>query len=140
MSMTAKEAVQAMPSGVSVEAWYASVYENQCRPCVFRRSYAEVAAGGQARELTPEQSEQIRVLIGDGLDEQEAFLAFEPGYVSMSEFHAAWLAGRFVPKTASVEPVVVPEPVVPPVEDVVPEPEVADPEPVEPKVTKKFRR
>lgn len=138
MSMTAKEAVQAMPSGVSVEAWYATVYSNQCKPCVFRRAYAQVAAGGDAMELTPEQSEQIRVLIGDGLDEQEAFQAFEPGYVSISEFHAVWLAGRDVPKTASVEPVVVPEQVVEEV-PVASEPEVVV-DPVESKVAKKPRR
>lgn len=123
MGMTAKEAVAAMPDGVSVEAWYGTVYANQCRPCVFRRAYAQVAAGGEAVELTPEQSEQIRVLIADGLDESEAFREFEPGYVSISEFHSVWLASRSVPKTSSVVPEVVPEPVVE-------EPVQAEPEPL----------
>jgi len=117
MYSTIKEAVAAMPEGTSLEAWYAIVYAKQCRPCVFRRAYHEVSAGGEARELTPEQSEEIRNMIADGMDQEEAFQAFEPGYVTIGEFHAEWLrqrlekakTGEVVTPEVAPEVVVVPE-------------------------------
>jgi len=84
------DVVKEVLDGEDSDAAYARLYADQCKPCDFRRWFAQVTKDKTSVEVSKEMLESLQSYINEKMTVDEAFKAHEPNYVGPGEFLTAY--------------------------------------------------